>query len=117
MGFMDMTSPMAGFELRQAKERIEFLENELQQKNQGGGNLDIQGDTLEKLQKRNRELLERNLYLEKAQDLSSKNHNFTTKKSFDKSIFFLIYSHLNYFQKLLLAIMMTTFNIKTRLSN
>jgi len=87
MGFMDMTSPMAGFELKKARERIEFLENELQQKDQtqqGKLNIGIQGDTIEKLQKRNRELLERNLFLEKAQDLSSKNPDSV---NLNKSIF------------------------------
>ncbi len=82
-----MTSPMAGFELKKARERIEFLENELQQKDQtqqGKLNIGIQGDTIEKLQKRNRELLERNLFLEKAQDLSSKNPDSV---NLNKSIF------------------------------
>jgi len=80
---MDMVSPM-GIQLRQAKERIEFLENEL---NRGGFQdhqkvkeerrvqiqsqkeiSEIQDETVEKLKKRNRDLLERIVFLEKAQD-------------------------------------------------
>jgi len=83
---MDMVSPM-GIELRQAKERIQFLENELRQITRGSEykpenvkeEKRVQNpkeeDDIGKLQKRNRELIERIVYLEKAQETSLNNKN------------------------------------------
>ena len=90
---MDMVSPM-GIELRQAKEKIQFLENELRQITRGAeykpenvkeekriqnSKEGIQEDDIGKLQKRNRELIERIVYLEKAQETSLNNKNNNAK--------------------------------------
>lgn len=73
LGYMNMGSP-TDFYLRQAQERIELLENEFKQRKNSEyhnkGNLDAQEEIVEKLKQRNKELLERILFLEKAQDVS-----------------------------------------------
>ena len=116
---MDMVSP-TGIELRQAKERIQFLENELRRFTRGAEykpenvkeekriqnpKEGIQEDDIGKLQKRNRELIERIVYLEKAQEtsLNNKNNNAKPNLSDDQNTIEVLEKERNIYKVILIS--------------